>query len=144
MTGFFLWFTDLMIGIPGRFIKEMIQNNSSIFLVVMAIYGFLLVYARMILTSYLPKKLRQFVELRMDQLDSDQNEELLQDKLQKEWNKELENLPWYVVVPSRNEFWVKRPTEGYRKTKQLAYRNNKKSIIDDSTMIKQLIGQYSN
>lgn len=92
MGSFFASFVDWLIGSPGRFVVNLIEDNMLIFMVVVMIYATTILYAKWTLAYYLPKKMSQLAEMKTWELD----------ELYAAWQTEKKALPWYILVPSRN------------------------------------------
>lgn len=56
MGSFFASFVDWLIGSPGRFVVNLIEDNMLIFMFVVMIYATTILYAKWTLAYYLPKK----------------------------------------------------------------------------------------
>lgn len=128
MTEFFQWFTEVLLGKPGRYMLEFIGNHIFAFFGVAVLYGFLLTYARFILKKYLPKKLDEHISHRWPALEG--NKKQAAAVINEEWEQILANMPWYIVVPTTNELWIKAPNINYRLTKQLPFRKEKSTLSE--------------
>ncbi|GGK00644.1 hypothetical protein GCM10007063_23650 [Lentibacillus kapialis] len=134
MANFFDWFTEMLLGDLGGYALEFTRSNTSLIFVLACMYGLVLAYARMILKKYLPKKLKEYVESRRQEC-SKGKEKLIISTITKEWEEKLEKMPWYIIVPTKNELWVQFPDKNYRLTKQLPFRKEKK-FMNDSELIR--------
>lgn len=69
MGSFFASFVDWLIGSPGRFVVNLIEDNMLIFMFVVMIYATTILYAKWTLAYYLPKKMNQLAEMKTWELD---------------------------------------------------------------------------
>ncbi|MBF0840391.1 OadG family protein [Staphylococcus lentus] len=121
--------TEKIIGKPGNMILEMITNNYTTFLILIFIYGAILLYSKIIVRYYLPKKLKRFIENESRNYYNSNN-------IYEKWKIELERLPFYIIVPSKNELWVKKVHHNYKETKLLPYLNKEINLKSDKEIIK--------
>ncbi|CAH0303103.1 hypothetical protein SRABI84_04581 [Peribacillus simplex] len=140
ITGFLESFTQWFIGIPGRFLLDVMNNNLNLFLTIISIYGLLLLYSKIIVRFYIPKRMIAFV-LHKSNNDLINGQDLAKavENLHEKWRKEIRNLPFYVVVPSKNEWWIKRPSPDYKNTKLLPYANLEEYEKSDIELIKEVM-----
>ncbi|HDU7259485.1 TPA: hypothetical protein RF347_002883 [Listeria monocytogenes] len=126
MGSFFASFVDWLIGSLGRFVVNLIEDNMLIFMVVVMIYATTILYAKWTLAYYLPKKMSQLAEMKTWELD----------ELYAAWQTEKKALPWYILVPSRNEFWVKSARNAPESTKLLHFSQQKLKLSDKEKLQK--------
>ncbi|GAM95716.1 hypothetical protein LmNIHS28_01648 [Listeria monocytogenes] len=97
-----------------------------IFMFVVMIYATTILYAKWTLAYYLPKKMNQLAEMKTWELD----------ELYAAWQTEKKALPWYILVPSRNEFWVKSARNAPESTKLLHFSQQKLKLSDKEKLQK--------
>ncbi|MBC1399396.1 hypothetical protein [Listeria fleischmannii] len=128
MGTFFESFVMWFIGSPGRFILQFILDHQLLFLTIAFIYASLLLYSKWILLYYLPKQMRQFIQT--EPFSSDDN-------VFHKWMAYKKMLPWYIVVPSKHELWIKQVKNAPSETKLLFFQKN--SCINEREQLKQLL-----
>lgn len=116
------------LGLPGRFIVNLLQNHMLIFLGVFFLYGSVLLYAKFIWSEYLPKQMKQFVAAQTDPAVS-------QEELFQHWVDFRKTLPRYLVVPTRNEWWVKPAAAMTGQEKMLFYNSKKKKMTEQERFV---------
>ncbi|MGG5373327.1 hypothetical protein [Enterococcus sp. AZ196] len=109
------------LGSFGRMIVELIQNNKWFFLSMFLIYGGIILYAKVIWSHYMPKKMYSY--LKSTELKNRSIEELYQG-----WLRYRKNLPQYILVPTHNEFWVKPAAKMTGTEQKLFYNSNRKKM----------------
>ncbi len=142
MNNFLDWFTSWFIGSLGRGVLDLIHNNFSVFLTLVVMYGLLLLHAKLIYSFFLPKKLDTLAKTIIKKHPF-VSEKKLYHQIIHAWEEELSLLPFYYVVPSKNELWIKRPNKQYRETQLLFFTNKEKAGNYDSHLIRKLISQES-
>ncbi len=128
MGTFFESFVMWFIGRPGRFILQLILDYQILFLTIAFIYASLLLYSKWIFLYYLPKKMRVFIAAET----FDSNENLFQ-----KWMIYKKTLPWYIVVPSKHELWIKQAKHAPSQTKLLFFQKNK--CVDERDQLNRLL-----
>ncbi|OLQ24462.1 hypothetical protein AJQ09_01525 [Listeria seeligeri] len=123
---FFASFVNWLIGSPGRFVVQLIENNMLIFMLFAMLYTTTILYAKWTLTYYLPKKMYQLAKMKTWELE----------ELHEAWQTEKKSLPWYILVPSRNEFWVKSAKNAPESTKLLHFSQQKLKLSDKEKLQK--------
>lgn len=128
MTEFMQWFSQMLLGELGRPILDFVRANFLMIFSGIFLYGLLLTYARFIHKNYLPKKLKEYIDQHSHTIDG--NTKNAAAIINTGWEKQLDHMPWYIVVPTKNELWIKSPNIDYRLTKQLPFRKEKSNMND--------------
>ncbi|WP_239253622.1 hypothetical protein [Listeria ilorinensis] len=123
------WVMNINLGALGRGIVAFIEANSWLFLALAMLYGALLVYAKLIVTDYLPKKMKAFL-LARNSSKKDAPEVLYQ-----EWLQCRKALPAYILVPSKNELWVKPARSATGREKALFFRSEKQKKTEQEQFL---------
>ena len=111
------------LGKPGRFFVEVIQDHLLLFLVIFAVYGGIVLYAKFIWSEYLPEKMKAF-------LKSSTDENLTQEERFEYWLVQRQQLPNYILVPTKNEWWVKPAAKMSGQEKMLFYNSKNKKMSE--------------
>ncbi|MBL1229101.1 hypothetical protein IW492_07620 [Enterococcus sp. BWB1-3] len=111
------------LGEPGRFFVELIQNNLLLFLIIFAVYGGIVLYAKYIWVEYLPGKMKAFLE-------KSAYEKMTADQYFENWLVQRQQLPKYILVPTQNEWWVKPAAKMSGQEKMLFYNSKKKKLSE--------------
>ena len=111
------------LGEPGRLIVGLIQNNLILFLVLFMIYGGILFYAKLIWSEYLPQKMKEY-------LQCSAHEKMTEAQRFDHWLTIRRQLPRYILVPTRNEWWVKPASRMSGQEKMLFYNSKKKKLTE--------------
>lgn len=111
------------LGAPGRFLVELIQNHLLLFLVVFAVYGGIVLYAKFIWSEYLPNKMKAFLENSTD-------ERMTAEERFEYWLIQRQQLPNYILVPTQNEWWVKPAAKMSGQEKMLFFNSKKKKMSE--------------
>ncbi|MBO1308690.1 hypothetical protein JZO70_21125 [Enterococcus sp. 669A] len=128
MKSLFEEINDRMLGEVGRGIVAFLIENKYLFLVLFAIYGFVLLYSKIVYMYYVPTKIKKIVT---------ENPSLTTDQLYTKWKKEKGQAPGYLLIPSKNEMWVK-PLNRSNGCYQMLYFNRKSSYASELDMIEKI------
>ncbi len=128
MKSLFEEINDRMLGEVGRGIVAFLIQHKQWFLLLFACYGSLLLYSKIIYLYYIPGRIKKIIVT---------NPTLPVNELSRRWKQEKEKLPWYILVPSKNERWVK-PASQSDGEYQLLYFNRRSSYASEQAMIEQL------
>ena len=86
------------LGEWGRNLLDYIIENPWAFMIVAFIYGAILLYAKHNYKTFMPNKMKEII--RENPNDSFK-------VLFTKWEAYKKDLPWYVLVPTKNELWAK-------------------------------------
>ena len=111
------------LGLIGQSIVAFVELNMTFFLIAFAIYGVLILYAKVIWVKYLPAKMRLFLD---DNYSTSESPE----KLFTRWLIERRGLPLYLLVPTKNEWWVKPLAKMRGDEKMLLYNSKSKKMTE--------------
>lgn len=125
MKSLFEVINDRLLGEVGRGMLSFLIDKKIIFLILFAVYGCLLLYSKTIYMYYVPNKIKKFVAA---------NASLTSQQLQLKWKKERAAAPWFILIPTRNEMWVK-PLNKSDGNYQMLFFNKKNSYTSDATML---------
>ncbi|MEO1772191.1 MULTISPECIES: hypothetical protein [Enterococcus] len=128
MKSLFEEINDRMLGEVGQSVLTFLIQHKLLFLVLFACYGSLLLYSKVIYMYYIPGRIKQIILM---------NPGLPVKKLSEIWKQEKKKLPWYILIPSKNERWVKLASQSNGEY-QLLYFNRKSSYASEQTMIENL------
>lgn len=131
MKSLFEEINDRLLGKPGRGIVAFLVEYKKIFLFFFALYGLLLLYSKIIYMYYIPSKIKKIIN---------DNPDLSVEQVYEEWKKVKCSLPWFVMIPSKNEMWIKplNKSDGHY---QMLFFNKKTSYSNELDM---LIKIYAN
>lgn len=102
MGEIFQSFVYMMLGTSGQFLLDKYYQYETVLLILISVYSFLLIYARCILLFYYPYKMKKILHQNCLINTQDIREIWLQEKL---------TFPFFIVVPSKNELWIKRASK---------------------------------
>ncbi|MGX7198167.1 hypothetical protein [Enterococcus olivae] len=114
-----------LLGDFGRGILNTLQENKTVFLILFAFYGGVLLYARIIYMYYIPKKIKQFVH---------DNESKAVSELHQLWEEKRKSFPVYILVPVGKEMWV-QPLKNSSGSYTVLYFNKKNSYESEQDLI---------
>lgn len=120
-------FVNIMLGMPGRAFLDFVKANQISFLSLVFLYAGLMLYSKYILNYYLPGQLQKVIRQELaKQEDDDVEAAVLVGEIYASWVARVENFAWYIVMPSKNEYWVQRPQASYTDIQLLPYERAKK------------------
>ncbi|MGM0240628.1 hypothetical protein [Enterococcus sp. AZ103] len=125
MKSLFEVINDRLLGEVGRTLVTFLLDNKMLFLILFAFYGCLLLYSKTIYMYYVPKKIKEFIT---------KNKLLTTKQLHEGWKKERKTIPLFILVPTRNEMWV-RPLKYSDGNYEMLFFNKKNSYTSESKMI---------
>lgn len=128
MKSLFEEINDRMLGEVGRSIVAFLIQHKLWFLILFTCYGSLLLYSKVIYLYYIPGRIKKMI-LR--------NPACSVEELSALWKQEKQKLPGYILVPAKNELWVK-PINQADGEYQLLYFNRKSSYASEQAMIENL------
>ncbi|MGM0168869.1 hypothetical protein IGI39_004624 [Enterococcus sp. AZ135] len=128
MKSLFEELNDRMLGSFGRGIVAFLIEHKSIFLILFAVYGGLLLYSKFIYMYYIPTKIKKIIFEKPD---------LSVNQLYVDWQQVKAASPWFILVPTKNEMWVKllRNSDGKY---QMLFFNKKNSYTSESEMLDKI------
>ncbi|WP_213356330.1 hypothetical protein [Enterococcus casseliflavus] len=127
------------LGEPGRYIVELVQNNLFLFLTIFAIYGGTILYAKFIWSEYIPEKMKEFLNNKTE--ESKTPEELFQ-----QWLIQRHKLPKYILVPTKNEWWVRPAAKMTGQEKMLFYNSKRNKLTEKERffLVTKELGIFAN
>ena len=128
MKSLFEEINDRLLGGFGRGIVAFLIEHERIFLILFVVYGFLLLYSKFIYMYYIPTKIKKIILA---------NPNLSVNQLYKEWQKHKASSPWFIMVPTKNEMWVK-PLKNSDGNYQMLFFNKKTSYASESDMLDKI------
>jgi|GEM_PF-3378973 len=128
MKSLFEELNDRMLGSFGRGIVAFLIEHKSIFLILFAVYGGLLLYSKFIYMYYIPIKIKKIIFEKPD---------LSVNQLYVDWQQVKAASPWFILVTTKNEMWVKllRNSDGKY---QMLFFNKKNSYTSESEMLDKI------
>ncbi|MBP1040278.1 hypothetical protein I6N95_04550 [Vagococcus sp. BWB3-3] len=118
-----------LLGDFGRAILSLLNANKAIFLTLFACYGFLLLYSKIIYMYYIPSKMRLLI--------AEHPHKHLKELLSL-WKSEKGQIPWFILIPTKNEMWV-QPLNRSNSDYQLLYFNRKAYPQNETDRLTQLL-----
>ncbi|MBI0120964.1 hypothetical protein H3U50_03930 [Lactobacillus sp. M0398] len=115
MINFVKALNKLFLGNFGKGIIHNISTNMIVYMIGFLIYGFLLMYARIIYLFYVPKEIEKIV-LKNRNLPLGQIYEL--------WLKHKKAMGFWLLVPTKNELWVQKLNSSNGSYDVLFYNKN--------------------
>ncbi|MGO3792877.1 MAG: hypothetical protein ACTJG1_15625 [Enterococcus gilvus] len=128
MKSLFEEINDRLLGKPGRGLLGFLIEHKGFFLLLFALYGFLLLYSKFIYMYYIPSKIKKIIT---------ENPGLSVKQTYEVWKKIKSSLPWFIVVPSKNELWVK-PLNKSDGNYQMLFFNKKTSYSSELDMLEKI------
>ena len=122
-------FLELLMGKPGRFILDFVGRHKTVFIILFLTYATILVYSKIILHYYYPAKMK---ELLADHREITADQEILS-----LWQLKKQAFPWYILIPSRNELWVRMAAKSDH-THKLLFFNRHDPAASDLDVINQI------
>lgn len=128
MKSLFEEINDRFLGKPGRELLAFLVEHKGIFLILFALYGFLLLYSKFIYMYYIPAKIKKIIT---------ENTDLSVEQVCEAWQETKASLPWFFLVPSKNELWVKslNKSDG---NYQMLFFNKKTSYSSEMDMLEKI------
>jgi hypothetical protein len=118
---------NIILGLPGRTLLDFVKTNKTSFASLVFLYAALTIYSKYILNYYLPGQLQKVIANELLLLEGSGVEEtVLVEKIYVSWVARVEQFPWYIVMPGKNEYWVQRPQASYTDVRLLPYERAKK------------------
>lgn len=102
MGEIFQSFVYTMLGQSGQFLLDKYYQYETVILILISFYSLLLIYARCILLFYYPYKMKKI--LHQERLSNIKH-------IREIWLQEKLTFPFFIVVPSRNELWIRRASK---------------------------------
>lgn len=128
MKSLFEEINDRMLGEVGRGMVNFLIQHKLWFLVLFTCYGSLLLYSKVIYLYFIPGCIKKMIV---------KNPACSLEELSVLWKQEKQKLPWYILVPAKNELWVKSANQADGEY-QLLYFNRKSSYTSEQVIIEQL------
>lgn len=127
----FRGFLDGLMGSSGRALLAGIEKNKTLFLVVIFIYASILIYSKLILHHYYPRKMKQLIQ--------EWPEVVGEDELMALWREQKRTFKWFILIPSKNELWVRKASKSPDRL-QLLYFNRKDVSQSDYAKMMEIKG----
>ena len=128
MKSLFEEINDRLLGKPGREIVAFLVEHKGIFLFLFALYGFLLLYSKFIYMYYIPAKIKTIIT---------EKPAFSVEQVHEEWKKIKTSLPWFILIPSKNEMWV-NPLNKSDGNYQMLFFNKKTSYSNELDMLEKI------
>lgn len=101
------------LGEKGRNLLDYIIENPWGFMIPVFIYGAIILYAKHNYKNFIPNKMKEIIRENPDESFNG---------LFGKWESYKKDLPWYILVPTKNELWAK-PLKNSDGTYQLMLDN---------------------